>query len=242
MERMKALCGEIKIESVPTTSAVERWRELRAQTHETGIYPLLLGPPVDAFGQVEDLEFIELGESGPWTQQDVMSKATPAAIAEFIAERERDAAEAAEELGEYPERGEWPDQSGTMTDPDEFLLLRNHDGKLVDSLLLGHVPARTGAEAIGAIAYGAWNDCPMPWVHVAYVRQWQERFGVELVVCSSDTLEFVVSRPPTTRESAIELTLEHFRYCSDIVDQGTETIERLANELLDAPRWFFWWD
>jgi hypothetical protein len=242
LESKKALCGEIRIESVPTTRAVERWRQLRAQTEKSGIYPLLLGPPVDAFGQVEDLEFIELGESGPWTHQDVMAKATPEAAAEFLAERKRESAEMAEEGIEYPERGEWPDEPGQMTDPDDFLVLLNPEGEPVESLLLAHVPARSGAEAIGAIAYGAWNDCPMPWIHVAYVKQWQETFGAELVVCSNDTLEFTVSRPPTTREAAVELALEHFWYCADIVDQGTETIERLANELLDAPRWFFWWD
>lgn len=242
MQTKKALCGEIRIETVPTKDAVERWRQLRAHTEQTGIYPLLLGPPVDAFGQPEEFEFIEIGESGPWTQHEVTAKATPHAIAEFIAKRKRDAAEVAEDGEAYPERGDWPIEPGGMTDPNEFLVLRDHEDNLVESMYLGHVPGRTAAEVIGALGYGAWNDCPMPWIHVGFIKRWQERYGVELVVCAHGTLEFAVSRPPTTREAAIELALEHFWYCADIVDQGTETIERLANELLNAPRWFFWWD
>ena len=60
--------------------------------------------------------------------------------------------------------------------------------------------------------------------------------------CRKSVIEMAVTRPPQTREEAITLATEQYFYCSDIVDQGTETIDRLAAEILAQPRWFFWWD
>lgn len=235
MDSIKALCGEVRVETVMAAGAVSRWRALRAQVASTGLYPLLLGPP-------DDLEFIEIGESTSWTHDEVIKNATQQAIDAHIAGRKQDASELAAEGIEYPERGEWPDEPGGMDDAEDLAILRDYEGDLLEELLLAHVPGHTGAEAIGALGYGAWNDCPVPSAHVAYLRRWQERWGAELVVCANDTVEFFVERPPTTREAAIELAIEQFWYCADIVDQGAGTIEALANTLLNAPRWFFWWD
>lgn len=33
-----------------------------------------------------------------------------------------------------------------------------------------------------------------------------------------------------------------YALCADIVDQGTESIEALAAQLLVSNSWFFWWD
>ena len=52
----------------------------------------------------------------------------------------------------------------------------------------------------------------------------------------------IAARPVGTQEQAIELALEQYAYCPDIVLQGTETVERLAAEILVAQYWFFWWD
>jgi hypothetical protein len=51
-----------------------------------------------------------------------------------------------------------------------------------------------------------------------------------------------VANPPTTKEDALKLAEEQFVYCEDIVTQGTETIENLAAGLINAKKWYFWWD
>ena len=38
------------------------------------------------------------------------------------------------------------------------------------------------------------------------------------------------------------LALEHFLYCTDIVNQGYGTVEALAAVLLKSKYWHFWWD
>jgi len=51
----------------------------------------------------------------------------------------------------------------------------------------------------------------------------------------------VQSRPPT-REAALELAREQYVYCSDIVDQGVQTLSALAAVLMQSAWWYFWWD
>ena len=67
-------------------------------------------------------------------------------------------------------------------------------------------------------------------------------FGATPVAFASDILEYRVARPVDTREEAMELARVQFAYCPDIILQGTETLERLAAEILGARYWFFWWD
>lgn len=51
-----------------------------------------------------------------------------------------------------------------------------------------------------------------------------------------------VPRPPRDRVEAKALAREQYLYCADIMEQGTNTLVKLASALLDAEAWFFWWD
>src|SRR5262249_59409253 len=97
-----------------------------------------------------------------------------------------------------------------------------------------HVPA--------VLPLGGWNDCPKPEVHVAMFESWGRRQGAEVMTVGGDVVEMRVGRPPRTRDEAIALAKEQYLYCTDIVDQGTETIDALAYGLRENPVWFFWWD
>ena len=92
------------------------------------------------------------------------------------------------------------------------------------------------------LGIGNWNECPHPAEHAAIFKYWGEKYGATVVCIADDVIEMKVTRPPTTREAALELAKEQYLYCADIVNQGTETIEALAATLLDAQVWFFWWD
>ena len=43
-------------------------------------------------------------------------------------------------------------------------------------------------------------------------------------------------------DPTFNLALEQYAYCNDIVDQGVETIGRLADGLSKSFYWYFWWD
>jgi hypothetical protein len=90
--------------------------------------------------------------------------------------------------------------------------------------------------------WGGWNECPALEEHTVALRSWGDAYGARPVCLITDVLEMAVARPPSTRQAAMELAAAQFAYCSDIVQQGTETISALAANLIDAPFWYFWWD
>ena len=77
---------------------------------------------------------------------------------------------------------------------------------------------------------------------LAAQRYWGEAYGAVIVAATADVIEMKAGRPPGTREGAVKLAREQFAYCTDIVTQGTETIENLAAGLLGGTAWYFWWD
>ena len=52
----------------------------------------------------------------------------------------------------------------------------------------------------------------------------------------------LIKNPPTDRETAFKLAQEQYIYCSDIVEQGMQTLNNLAARLLNGKTWYFWWD
>jgi hypothetical protein len=104
------------------------------------------------------------------------------------------------------------------------------------------VPTTRPWEVAAHLRLGDWNEHPAPAAHVAMHRSWHERYGAEIVGATHDVVEMRVLRPPGDREGALELALEQYVYCADIVQQGTDSIEALAAGLVEAPVWYFWWD
>lgn len=104
------------------------------------------------------------------------------------------------------------------------------------------LPTEDGAEAPAYLGFGGWNDCPHPHEHVAALRYWREKYGVELVGLSGDTLNLRAARRAGARAEALALAMEQYEYCTDIVEQGVASIEALAATLMAEDWWFFWWD
>ncbi len=97
-----------------------------------------------------------------------------------------------------------------------------------------HIPA--------LFKYGGWNDCPEPEAQCAIWKYWEEKYGAKIVGISQDIIEAWVENPPQTQEEAMQLAMEQYLYCGDIVDQGVETVANLAALLLKQKVWYFWWD
>jgi Domain of unknown function (DUF4253) len=139
-----------------------------------------------------------------------------------------------------PPIGEWPetrDSSPGLTVATNILT-----GKPLDKIYIALIPTDDWTTIPAYMRFGDWNDCPSPEYHVAAMRHWRDRYGVELVGMAFDTLNLTVARPPSTREDAMALAREQYIYCSDIIEQGTQTFSGLAATLLGSDWWFFWWD
>lgn len=90
--------------------------------------------------------------------------------------------------------------------------------------------------------YGGWNECPEPEAHCAVWKYWEEKYGAKIVGVSNDVIEAYVDNPPQTEDEAMQLAMEQYLYCNDIVDQGVETVANLAATLFKQKVWYFWWD
>lgn len=74
---------------------------------------------------------------------------------------------------------------------------------------------------------------------VARLREWDARFGLRIVGVSGAWVEAEFVRQP---EDMLAFAREVYAFCPDIVDQGTETVEALAEEMRRTNKLYLWWD
>lgn len=210
--------------------------EYRARYPATRQYPFLIGDS-------EDLAFLEENTEDEDCDPTAILRASlgvdPAAwIAGRRADFEEDPGRSTEEDEELA--GEWPD--GGVEKVELGLHKDVVTGKIKRTVYLGLAAVDEPWQLPAALNYGNWNDCPPPEVHAAFHRDWLRRYGAEIVGMSNDVVQCLVKNPPRDREAAMELAWEQYWYCTDIVEQGCESIANLAAALLDSPYWYFWWD
>ena len=114
-----------------------------------------------------------------------------------------------------PKVGDWPAET-----PAAVRLSVAFDvlsGMPLQKIHIALIPTDDWTAVPAHLLWGGWNACPSPEYHVAALRSWRDRFGVELVGLSHDTMNLRGARRPQTREAALDLAREHYVYCSDIV-------------------------
>lgn len=148
-------------------------------------------------------------------------------------------------LEEY-EPGYWPQLLGEVANGDKiirFLSLWDYHGKKTIPTVLVRVPVKNPWEVFVWLPFGGWNECPSGEEHMAVAKYWFEEYGAFPSLMTQDVLEYSLPSPyPVPKERAMDLALEQYSYCSDIVTQGVETIGRLADTLAQSYHWYFWWD
>jgi hypothetical protein len=257
--------------SVPCRRALDVWSRLRELVPQTGCWPVLLGlagdedvptqrkvyntktkkdEPQKFPTTAEILKKVQALDGARWFKEahEKHVKFLKEELAECLAKGyEEDAAHYREKLkGPARFRGlprdDWPDEEGGIL--FEFAcmdLVENEGNRAVG---IGLLPTEVSWQAPAVLKLGKWNACPPPHEHVAILGYWHERYGAEVVRISDGEgiVETAVARPPATRAKALALAKEQYLYCADIVDQGTDSIDALAAQLLDGERWYFWWD
>jgi hypothetical protein len=147
--------------------------------------------------------------------------------------------ESARPWGE-PQIGEWPTEP--MGAPELSVATETLTGAPLDKAQIVILPTDDPSTIPAYLHWGHWNGCPAPEYHIAALRSWRERFGAELVGLSHDVMNIRVKSRPPTRKAALELAREQYVYCSDIVEQGAQTLSALAAVLMESDWWYFWWD
>lgn len=227
----------IRIRRVPGGEAPAEWSKLHAEFARTGRYPVLLGDREEC-GTVKDTYDENRLDFG--STEDIVARSRLQTPADWYRERK-----AALELSpDWPTAPDapWPPQPDEGACGEIHAHLDMTTGLPKREVCVASLEVLASWETFARLAWGGFNECPLPHVHCILHRDWEERFGSEIVSLTDSVVECRVARPPSTREEAYLLAQEHYLYCPDIVDQGTESIVGLAAELLGNPYWFFWWD
>lgn len=201
---------------VPRELAWEEWQRRRAR----GVRPLLIG---------QEAPEAEPEETRPSV---VLREAAGLDLNQALAERLADAAFEDDVQYDFDLADLRP---GPLREA-EFHALRE------DPVWIAELPGEAAWQIPAYLPFGDWNDCPGDALHCAVLRVWQERYRAELAAVTDSSLELWVPEPLTDKAEAKRLAQQQAAYCADIVAQGTGTVRMLAQELLGARTWFFWWD
>lgn len=140
-------------------------------------------------------------------------------------------------VGDWPNLGEFSDDA-----PGISLASDSLTGKPLDKVQVIFIPTENSWEIPAFLYWGGWNACPPPEYHVAALKHWHEKYGLELVGINGDSMDMRISRPPKDKDEAISVAKDIYLYCPDIVDQGTDNLSTLAAIMVTRNWWTFWWD
>ena len=71
------------------------------------------------------------------------------------------------------------------------------------------------------------------------IRRFDEKYQLTLIGANFDWCEFTFAKEPM---NWVEMAEECYAVCPDIVDQGTGSVQALAEELKRTRTLYFWWD
>ena len=149
-------------------------------------------------------------------------------------------AAAAEFADDWPEGVPEKVPAGKVAKPDfHFAAELSKPGKTAAIAL---APTRNGYEVPAMLGFGGYNACPEPAEQSAVLNRWYNSHRAQLVYLHAEVVELRVDRPPTTRDAASQIALEHYTFAPDVVEQGAGSIGHLAASLMGAGHWTLWWD
>jgi hypothetical protein len=223
------------IESVHGSQALEAYERLRGAGR--GI-PVIVGNDESLHRLAERLAHVNQPENVLAIEKEAVAAPFPET---WRHKRQQD-------LGAYDDAGdedfavtggEWPEGITPQDFSQHLDLLTQQPLNRVHLVIL---PTLDPSLIPAFLNFGGWNECPDAATHVAAARYWHEKYGAEIVAITDDIIEYRVKRRPASREEAMTLAREHYELCSDIVLQGSGTLEPLAATLMASDWWFFWWD
>lgn len=193
--------------------------------------PVIFGNPTRATNLIETVNLAQ-------SPDEILERATNFDLDSWFRARTIDLQRAWYAVEGAPPHGEWPTESVPTND---LCLIRDLRGSLCPEIVVGLLPCAESTAVAAHLRFGGWNACPEPAVHIALARRWATSHGATLIANISDTLEFRIARPITAQEDAMQMSMIHYLYCSETVEQ-LGAIEYAAASLIDSSVWQFWWD
>lgn len=107
-----------------------------------------------------------------------------------------------------------PDQVAIIKTKDQFDILR--------------------VKQTDAVNFGLDNNAV-----ITQLKKWHELYPFEITGADLDWVEAEFIQQP---KDMLQFAKEVYKFCPDVVDQGTETVERLAREMKRSNTLYLWWD
>jgi hypothetical protein len=210
-------------------NCISLWEQLGEISSATGRSPVILGDRQDIGMHWENRERAEFPAEYLRRAQSCDAKA-------LLDHWREDIFAYDDTFSEADIRGKWNDTAFPYTFKMADLHLKP------GNVYIGLFETTISWELPAHLDFGNWNDCPDPVEQVCIQRYWQSRYQSEILAMTHDIVICRVSKPPTSRETALDLAREQMAYCNDIVFQGVGTLDALAASLMNSAFWFFWWD
>jgi uncharacterized protein DUF4253 len=228
-------CGGDRVELVEVRGrdAIATWRALRDRARSSGRWPVLIGGPDEGPSLADMLHW---NCKDGYTFERTLARASKLDLDDALARVARAYGVRARDL-----RGSTPLPDAPASD-EFYTPLDLATEEPLPKVRIALLPIDASWKAPAYLAFGHYNDNPPPPVHTALLREWNRRYGTEVVSLTGSVIELWVAHPPTTDEAALAIAREQYRYAPDIVQQGTGDVETLAALLKDGHAWFFWWD
>src|SRR5918999_5904144 len=94
-------------------------------------------------------------------------------------------------------------------------------------------------EVLRVMGTNGWNYDLSPEAVVAQLKRWHAEYGLALRGAGFDWAEADIQRAP---DDMLAFAHAVYEFCPDVVDQGTQTVEALANEMRRTRTLYLWWD
>ena len=235
---------DILVTQVHGKDAIRAWEQLRAEFPQTNKWPMVIGDDGDLSHLTDLWDEEPFPNPTPFTGSDpaIWFEWSPKAKWEWFVKKMAESGHSVPPIEDDSANvhGQWPEN--VPKDESYVVPMDIVKKKPKEVVHLALVPIQDVAEIPLKLSFGGWNENPYPDDHVVVFKYFHQKYGAEPVCMSGDTIEMKVSKPPQTKEEALELAEKQFIYCEDIVTQGTGTIESLAASLLNGKKWYFWWD
>jgi len=206
------------VSATPLDDPTELWWQLAAAFGETGLWPLVVTTPAD-----------ESTPGRPWSTGELGDPQEPAGDAEeFFADADSD---------RYPDG--FPGLASPQREPADTVELPRIELPRAQLML---VPTTRPADVVGRLGWlGAINHHEAGDL-TAVLRSWEDRFGTVPVLLGFDTLGTLSEAVPAAGDDLDRLVAEHYAFCPDNVDQGSDDLAAYAASISGSRSWMFWWD
>jgi hypothetical protein len=233
---------------IERAKALEEWQQRASQFETTKAWPVLLGRSDKLHEFAESDNF---NDGFAESREAVFKEALSIDLEAFFEGQIRQFLEDMEEEEFEEDEEEVDGEELIKVDPTSLDIARKTSTRLVaiDGISAAKhthvgivaIPCSAPWEVL-TIRPFAWQEPLSDAVLTATLKSWYERFGALPIGVLTDVLELWLPKPITDPHAASTTALEMFAICPDIVDQGTDTVQALAQELLNANIWFLWWD